>query len=69
MGSESIKIDFTFIGDGYVLIFDEQKNKLVFVDSDTFLSKTVKDNFIPQDFIDKLDKDLDNKINVDPGEF
>lgn len=69
MESESIKIDFTVIGDGYVLIFDENKNKLVFVDSDTFLSKTVKDNFIPQDFIDKLDNDLDNKIDVDSGEF
>ena len=64
-----MNIDFTVLGDGYVLIYDEQKNKLVFVDPDQFLSKSVKDNFLPQDFIDKLDTELDNRIDLDPGEF
>jgi hypothetical protein len=69
MEPESVKIDFTVLGDGYVLIFDEQKGKLVFVDPDKFLSKSVKDNFLPQDFIDKLDVDLDNRIDLNSGEF
>jgi hypothetical protein len=69
MEPESVKIDFTVLGDGYVLIFDEQKGKLVFVDPDKFLSKSVKDNFLPQDFINKLDTDLDNRIDLNSGEF
>ena len=69
MEPESVKIDFTVLGDGYVLIFDEQKGKLVFVDPDKFLSKSVKDNFLPKDFINKLDADLDNRIDLNSGEF
>ena len=69
MEPESVKIDFTVLGDGYVLIFDEQKGKLVFVDPDKFLSKSVNDNFLPQDFINKLDIDLDSRIDLNSGEF
>jgi hypothetical protein len=69
MEPKSIKIDFTVLGDGYVLIYDEQKNKFIFVDPDEMLSRSVKDDFLPQDFIDKLDVDLDNRIDLDPGEF
>jgi hypothetical protein len=69
MEPEPIKIDFTVLGDGYVLIYDEQNNKFVFVDPDTMLSKAVKDNFLPQDFIDKLDVDLDDRIDLNSGEF
>lgn len=70
MDSELPKIDFTVIEDGYVLRYDEQQNKLIFVDPDDVLSKaTTTNNGLPDDFIDKLDVDLDNKINVDSGEF
>jgi hypothetical protein len=69
MDSESIKIDFTVLADGYVLIFDEQKQKLIFVNPDEVLKKSVEDNTLPQDFIDKLDVDLDNKIDFDSGNF
>jgi hypothetical protein len=69
MDSQSLKIDFTVLGDGYVLIYDQQKNKLIFVDPDVVLSKSVKDNFLPQDFLNKLDVDLDDKIDLDSGQF
>jgi hypothetical protein len=69
MDPKSIKIDFTVLEDGYVLIYDEQKNKFIFVDPDEMLSKSVKDNFLPQDFINKLDVDLDNQIDLNSGEF
>jgi hypothetical protein len=69
MDFESLKIDFTVLADGYVLIFDEQKQKLIFVDPDEVLKKSVEDNTLPQDFIDKLDVDLDNKIDFDSGNF
>ena len=62
-------IDLTNIQDGYVLMYDHDQNKYVFVDPDVVLSKSVKDDSLPQDFIDQLDVDLDNKIDVDSGEF
>jgi hypothetical protein len=69
MDFESLKIDFTVLADGYVLIFDEQKQKLIFVDPDEVLKKSVEDNTLPQDFIDKLDVDLDNRIDFNSGNF
>lgn len=69
MDFKSIKIDFTVLADGYVLIFDEQKQKLIFVDPDEVLKKSVEDNTLPQDFVDKLDVDLDNKIDFNSGNF
>jgi len=69
MDPQSPKIDFTILGDGYVLMYDEKKNKFIFVDPDEMLSKSVKDDFLPNDFIDKLDEDLDDRIDLDSGQF
>lgn len=62
-------IDITNVQDGYVLMYDLNQNKYTFVDPDTVLSKSVEDGVLPQDFIDKLDIDLDDKIDLDSGEF
>jgi hypothetical protein len=62
-------IDITNVQDGYVLMYDQEQQKYVFVDPDEVLSKSVKDNLLPSDFLDKLDIDLDDRINVDSGEF
>lgn len=62
-------IDITNVQDGYVLMYDAQLQKYVFVDPDKILSKAVEDNNLPQDFIDKLDTDLDDLIDLDSGEF
>jgi hypothetical protein len=62
-------IDITNVQDGYVLMYDLNQNKYIFVDPDEVLSKAVEDGFLPQDFIDKLDIDLDDRINLDSGEF
>ena len=67
--SESIKIDFTVLADGYVMVYDEQKNKLIFVDPDHVLAKAAEDNTLPQDFMDMMDRDLDNRIDADSGNF
>jgi hypothetical protein len=69
MDQELPKIDFTVLGDGYVLMYIQQKNKFVFVDPDKVLSKSTKDGILPQDFIDQLDIDLDDKIDLDSGNF
>jgi hypothetical protein len=62
-------IDITNVQDGYVLMYDQQRQKYVFVDPDKILSKAVEDNYLPDDFIEKLDIDLDDRIDLDSGEF
>jgi hypothetical protein len=62
-------IDVSNVQDGYVLMYDAQVQEYGFVDPDTLLSKSVSDNFLPQDFIDKLDTDLDDRIDFDGGGF
>jgi hypothetical protein len=62
-------IDITNIQDGYVLMYDAERRKYVFVDPDTILSKSVEDNSLPSDFIGKLDEILDDKIDLDAGNF
>jgi hypothetical protein len=62
-------VDVSTVQDGYVLMYDDALQRYAFVDPDTLLSKAVQDNTLPQDFIDKLDTELDNKITLDAGEF
>lgn len=63
-------VDITNVQDGYLLMYDSAQQKYVFTDPDTILSKSVtNDDQLPQEFIDKLDEDLDNKISLDSGEF
>jgi hypothetical protein len=62
-------IDITNVQDGYVLMYDSERQKYVFVDPDTILSKAVEDDDLPQDFLDKLDADLDDRIDIDSGDF
>jgi hypothetical protein len=50
-------------------MYDQAQQKYIFVDPDDILSKVVQDDALPQDFIDKLDEELDNLIDLDSGEF
>ena len=62
-------IDVSNINDGYVLMYSDEQQRYTFVDPDELLSKSVEDNFLPSDFIQKLDTDLNNRIDVDAGNF
>jgi hypothetical protein len=62
-------VDIDNVQDGYVLMYNDELQRYGFVNPDNLLSKSVEDNFLPQDFLDKLDIDLDNKIDLDGGEF
>lgn len=62
-------IDITNVQDGYVLMYNAELQKYVFVDPDTILSKAVADDSLPEDFLAKLDADLDDRIDLDSGEF
>lgn len=62
-------VDIGNVQDGYVLIYDDTLQRYTFVDPDVVLSKSVEDDFLPPQFIEKLDRDLDDKINLDAGTF
>jgi len=62
-------VDVSTVQDGYILMYDDILQRYAFVDPDVLLSKAVQDNTLPQDFINKLDTELDNKITLDAGEF
>ena len=62
-------VDIENVKDGYILMYDDVLKRYAFVDPDTLLSKAVQDNTLPQDFVSKLDVDLDDKINLDAGSF
>ncbi len=63
-------IDTDNIGDGYVLMYDDERSRYAFVDPDVLLAKAaVTNNSLPASFISKLDEDLDNRIDFDGGNF
>lgn len=57
----------------YAVVYDATKDKFVIVDPDVVLSAASQDSGpqpgIPDDFIDTLDVDLDNRIDIDAGTF
>lgn len=60
------------IQDGYVLSYDSTSQKFVAVNPDQVLLDAITDNNspgLPQNFIDELDVDLDDKIDLDGGGF
>ena len=59
----------TGVQDGYVLMYDAATQKYVMVNPDDILSAAVTDGNLSNDFINKLDVDLDNKIDIDAGTF
>lgn len=65
----NISVDTSSVQDGYVLIYDEDLQIYRFVDPDVVLEKSVRDNTLPAEFIQQLDTDLDDRIDVDAGGF
>ena len=60
----------TGVQDKYLVMYDAATQKYITVDPDVVLSSAATtNNGLPQDFINELDVDLDNKINLDAGEF
>ena len=58
------------VQNNYIVMYNASLQKYVTVDPDTVLSSaTTTNNGLPQDFINKLDVDLDNKIDLDAGTF
>lgn len=65
----SISVDTSSVQDGYVLMYDQDIELYRFVDPDVVLERSVRDNSLPPNFIQQLDVDLDDRIDVDSGTF
>ena len=66
--SDLSDVDITGIQNGYVLTYNASTGKYVAVDPDTVLSNAVTGG-LPNTFINQLDVDLDDKIDLDAGTF
>jgi len=58
----------TGVQNGYVVMYDAATQKYITVDPDTVLSNAVSGG-LPNNFINQLDVDLDDKIDLDAGTF
>lgn len=66
-------VDTTNVKDKYVIMYDAIEQKYKTVNPDEVLSASSNSETtqpgLPTDFIDTLDIDLDNKIDIDGGSF
>lgn len=63
------EIDTTNVGNGYIFAYNGQTQTYGFENPDDMLSRSVEDNSLPTSFINKLDDELDNRIDADGGIF
>lgn len=66
--SDLSDVDVSGLQDNYVLIYNAAAGKFVAENPDNVLSNAVTGG-LPNDFVDKLDVDLDDKIDLDAGGF
>lgn len=55
--------------DNYVLTYNANTQKYELVPADQVLQSAVEDSQLPPEFVDQLDSDLDDRIDVDGGGF
>lgn len=61
-------VNVSGVQNGYVLTYNSSTGQFVAVDPDEVLSNVVEGG-LPNDFINELDTDLDDKIDLDGGGF
>jgi hypothetical protein len=65
-------VDVSGVHDKYLIMYNASTQKYTAVNPDEVLSAAVTDPIspgMPSDFMDQLDVDLDNRIDVDAGTF
>ena len=67
--SDLSDFDATGVQDSYLVMYDAATQKYKAVSPDFVLSKSLEDSSLHTDFVDQLDVDLDNKIDLDAGTF
>ena len=69
---ELLDVDVSGVHDKYLIMYNASTQKYTAVNPDEVLSAAVTDPIspgMPSDFMDQLDVDLDNRIDVDAGTF
>ena len=69
---ELLDVDVSGVGDKFVIMYNASTGKYTAVNPDQVLSASVTEPTspgLPQNFKDQLDVDLDDKIDLDGGEF
>lgn len=61
--------DATGLQDNYLIMYDAATQTYKAVSPDFVLSTSVEDSNLPTNFVNQLDIDLDNKIDLDAGTF
>ena len=71
--SDLSDVDITGVGDKFVIMYNASTGKYTAVNPDTVLSASSNTETtqpgLPNDFINTLDTDLDDKIDLDAGGF
>jgi hypothetical protein len=65
-------VDTSGVSDKYVVMYNATTQKYTMVNPDDVLLATITEPVspgIPNDFVDELDVDLNNRINLDAGNF
>jgi hypothetical protein len=69
---ELLDVDVSNVEDKYVIMYDKNLDKYVAVNPDEVLIASTTEPIqpgLPSSFVDKLDTDLDNRIDLDGGVF
>ena len=70
---ELLDVDVSGVSDKYVIMYDSSTKKYTAVNPDNILSAASSTEStapgLPTDFVDTLDVDLDDKIDLDAGTF
>jgi hypothetical protein len=62
-------IDYTNFQDGFVMVYDEERNRYHFVNPDDVLDNTYQQEQKPDGFTETLFDNLKDSINIDPGDY
>lgn len=69
---ELLDVDVSGVNNKYVIMYDSATQKYTAVNPDEVFSAATTEPIqpgLPQDFMDMLDTDLDNRIDMDAGSF
>ena len=62
------KVDTSDLQDGEVLMFNQEEQKLEFVDPDEILDKAAEDG-LPDEFVHNVKDEISNRFDIDLGEY
>ena len=62
-------IDYTNFKDGYIMTYDEERNRYYFENPDNVINQTTSEPPYPEIFTDELTDEVEKTIDIDMGEY